>query len=652
MSAMPDSRARPAEQIPKSPTPGRLPPQMLALLERHLPAVVWMTDANLRLSFSLGRGMAELGMHPPEVAGRTLYECFGVTDPEFPPIAAHRRALAGESQAFEWPWGERIFQVYLEPLREDSGSICGVLGVAVDMTEHDRAERARLASEQRYRSLFENAHDVVFVLDLAGNFLSVNRAAQRISGYRRHELLGMNISQLLDKAASRYVSELIHRALGGETSAQFELPLRARDGRLVYLDVSARLEFANGAPAAICGIARDVTERKRLEAQLWEAQKMELIGALAGSVAHDFNNLLTAILGYADLLRSQKQDEAQVLEAADVIQNAAERGRQLAARLLGLSRRGKAQDTAVDLHALLREISASLSRTLPPDITLLECFEAPRAVTRGDPGQLHQALLTLALNARDALAGSGTLMLRTELVSLKPETYRDLGVAGPGPHVKVSVTDTGAGIAPEHLPRLFEPYFTTKPETVGAGTGLAMVHGIVRNHGGTVRVASRPGQGSTFEVYLPLFETESHPEVSPPEGSGEASGAILVIDDDPMVARTAVRLLERLGYQAVYLTDARQALEVLRQDPGAFDLVLLDMVMPGMGGAQCLRELRSLCPRLPVLVTTGYAGEGAIGRMRAEGAAGFLAKPFTLDQLGSAVRSALEARRAGPIEGG
>ncbi len=613
--------------------------RLLALLARHVPGVIWTADRELRFTASLGRALTELGLGAGEVVGRSLYDYFGTTDPDFPPIAAHRRALAGDSQTFEWIWKERQFEVYLEPLRETSGEVSGVLGLAVDVTERVRAESERLASEQRYRSLFENAHDVVFMLDLAGNFLAVNRAAERVSGYRRQELLGMNITQLLDSGAARYVSERIQRALGGETHAEFELPIRARDGRQVYLEVSARLEFTEGLPSAIQGIARDVTERKRLEEQLREAQKTEAIGALAAGVAHELNNVLTAILGYTDLLRKGAGKGDLVGEAAEVIHKAAERARQIALGLLGLARRGKARDTAVDLHALLREITALLGPSLSRNITLLEHYDAPAAVTRGDCTQLHQALLNLALNALEAMPQGGTLMLRTELVTVTAETYRDLGVAAPGPYVKVSITDTGRGIAPEHLPHLFEPFFTTKAQS--SGLGLAVVHGVVKNHGGAVRVLSRPGQGSTFEVYLPLVENAAPSRSRLAEPGPAGAGAVLVVDDDAAVALAAVRLLERLGYEAVFLTDGAQALEVLRQEPEAFRLVVADMVMPGMSGEEFLRGLKAFAPDLPVIMATGYAGEGAGERVREAGAAGYLAKPYTLDQLREAVRQAL-----------
>jgi two-component system cell cycle sensor histidine kinase/response regulator CckA len=630
------ARARPGSDFPAPLAAGPL----LRLLAYQLPAVIWTTDRQLRFTSSFGRGLADLGLRPGQLVGWSLFDYFQTDDPDFPPIAAHRRALRGEALTEEFRWSNRLYQAHLEPLPERQG----VLGLAVDVTERDRAERARLAGEQRYRQLFEDAPDVIFTLDLEGNFTSLNKAAQRISGYQRSELLGANIARLLEPEPTRFVFECIRRALGGETSAEFELPILTKDGRRIYLEVSARLQFVNGRPTGIQGIARDVTERKRLEEQLRQSQKLEAIGELAGGVAHDFNNLLSAILGYADLLLGRPEPDGLVREAAQVIQKAAERAQQLAARLLGFARRGKLQDIPVDLHALLDELLGLLERTLPRSITIVKRFQAEPAFSRGDPGQLYQVFLNLALNARDAMPEGGVLTFQTELAELGAESLRAIGAPAPGAYVKVSVADTGAGIAEEHLPRLFEPFFTTKQAGGGSGMGLAMVYGIVKNHAGAIQVSSRPGCGSTFTVYLPLERSaEVREAAAPAQAPARAQAAILVIDDEPMVGQTAVRLLESLGYRATSISDPSEALEAFRTaDPG-FDLVLLDMLMPGFSGEQCLRALKAARPEIPVIVTSGYCPEEVARGLREAGAACFLPKPYQMSQLAEAVRGLLGA---------
>jgi len=615
--------------------------ELLKLLVEHLPAVIWTTDRGLRFTSSFGRALEDLGLRPGELVGLSLSDYFQTTDPDYPLIAAHRRALEGERAALWFPWNERIFQAHLEPLPGGGRQIRGVLGLAVDVTEQECAERERLASEQRYRRLFEDALDVIFTLDLRGNFTSLNRAAERVSGYKRSELLGASVNRLLEPEAARYVAERIQRALGGETTAEFELPILTKDGRRVFLDVSARLQFVNGRPAGVQGIARDITERKRLEEQVRQTQRLEAIGELAGGVAHDFNNLLSAILGYADLLKANSKSGELVYEAAGVIQNAGERAQQLSARLLGYARRGKSQHTAVDVHALLDELLALLERTLPKDITLVKSFGCPQATVMGDPGQLQQVFMNLALNARDAMPQGGTLSLLTELVELDTETFRLLGAAGPGPHVKISVSDTGVGIAPEILPRLFEPFFTTKGRSGGTGMGLAMVYGIVKNHGGAVEVHSQPSRGATFAVYLPSAPVLPLPARQATQAPARGTGCVLVVDDEETVGRATTRMLEFMGYQAVWAGDSQEAVEILRSAPDGFDIVLLDLLMPGLTGQDCYEAMKAVRPDLRVIVTSGYVEDGAAQRLLDMGAAAFLPKPFHLTQLSAVLQQVL-----------
>ena len=612
--------------------------QLLGPIAEHVNAIIWTTDRRLRFTSAFGRPIPEIGFNPHRIIGLSLLECFRNTEPDSLPIAAHRAALEGAPQSYEFRAGDRLFDCHLSPLRSQSGAVQGVLGLAVDITERELAERTRLATEQRYRELIEEAPDVIFALDLNGNLISLNKAAERITGYRRHELLGRNIASLLEPEAARQVTERIQRALGGETSAEFELPIRTKSGQRLILEVSARLQFTHGRPSGIQGIGRDVTERKRLEAELRERQRMEAVAELAGGLAHEFNNLLTAILGYADLLVSQSAPGEFVHEAAEVIQRAAERAQQLSTRLLGFARRGKQQNLLLDLHELVREVKALLDDTLPKNITVLLRTEAPNSIVKGDPGQLHQAFIDLALYARDSMPKGGTLTFHTEGVTLDAETFRKLGAAAPGPHIKISVSDSGEGIPAEILPHLFKPLLLAKEQQGTAGLGLAVVYGIVKNHGGAIQVSSGPGSGTTFEIYLPLAKEDLAKQAQPLHAAPRAgSGAILIIDDEMVVGQTLVRLLERLGYTAIAVCEPEQAVEAFRCDPQAFDLVILDVVMPGLGGEQCFRRLRAIRPDTPIILTSGYAQDETTRRLLEAGASRFLPKPFHLAQLAEAI---------------
>ncbi len=511
--------------------------------------------------------------------------------------------------------------------------------------QRTEAERARLDCEQKYRQLFEEALDIVFTLDLEGNFTSVNKAGQRISGYTRNEILAMNLAGLVEPECLPSIKEKIQRALGGETIPPFELAVLTRDGRHALVEVSARLQFENGRPALIQGIARDITERKRLEEQLRHRQKMEAIGELASGVAHDFNNLLSAILGYADLLKAQSKPGDTTREAAEVIVKAGERAQQLTRRLLGFTPRGDGQNVAVDLHAVLREVAALLKPTFPKHIEIATRLEAESPVVLGDPDQMHQVFLNLALNARDAMPQGGMLTFQTEASELNEQSAARLGATSPGSYLRVSVTDTGVGIPSEHQPRIFEPFFTTKERGKGAGIGLSVVYGIVKNHGGAIEVLSQPGQGTAFRIYLP-FHADTPIAAAPARAANRLRGAgrVLVIDDEEIVCRVTTSMLESLGYQVVWIPDPRQAVEVYRKASAAFDLVIVDMIMPGLGGIACFRALREINPTVKAILSSGFAQDAAVEQALQAGMLAVLPKPYQCEQLAEVVSAALPSR--------
>jgi len=392
--------------------------------------------------------------------------------------------------------------------------------------------------------------------------------------------------------------------------------------------------------------------QRQTEASLGQAQKLEAIGLLAGGVAHDFNNLLVGIVGYSDVLGRSSEPGTLAAEAAQVIGQASRRASELTRQLLAFARKGKQREEPVDLHALMTEVGALLARTIGKDIEVVCRPLAPRATVVGDPSQLHQVVLNLGVNARDAMPRGGTLTMETRLETLDEARAWPLALA-PGRYVVLAVRDTGVGIPPEVRQRLFEPFFTTKAEDKGTGMGLAMVYGIVKSHGGAVQVESAEGRGSTFEVWFPEAGERDHlpaPEVpSPTPGlmaAVQASGAlVLVVDDEETVRRTAARMLRALGLRTAQAAGGPEALEWLRAHPGEASAVLLDFGMPGMDGLTCFRRLRELEPRLPVLVSSGYAEGGQIQVMLDEGGALPLPKPYTGDELARAVFTAVASRR-------
>jgi PAS domain S-box len=414
--------------------------------------------------------------------------------------------------------------------------------------------------------------------------------------------------------------------------ARHETTLRTRSGTPVFLEISTQVLFQDGEPVAIQGIARDITERKRLEEQIRQSQKMEAIGVLAGGIAHDFNNLLTGILGYAYLLQEENEEHGIKSEGLEVIIKSSERAAQLTTQLLGFARRGKNQNAPNDIHALVKEVTDLLQRTIDKRIRIACDLHAARSYVLGDPNQMYQTLLNLCVNARDAMPDGGDLLISTRVN---------------GSSLVISVSDTGVGIPDAIRDRIFEPFFTTKESNHGSGMGLAMVYGIVKNHGGSVQVESSVGVGTTFHITLPLSGdqlAQSPVQYVHPVLAGK--GRILVIDDEDIVRQVLSRMLQELGYEVVGLNDSRQAIEYYREHHHQIDAVIFDLIMPRLGGKECLMALREINPTLPAVLSTGYGYNLQVQDIMDFGAVGFLKKPYQLSQLSQILQYVVSKKAA------
>jgi signal transduction histidine kinase/CheY-like chemotaxis protein len=392
-------------------------------------------------------------------------------------------------------------------------------------------------------------------------------------------------------------------------------------------------------------LARDSDEHRRTEERLRHAQKMEALGQLAGGVAHDFNNVLTGILACATAIAEEAPRGSPAEEAARVIEQAGRRAAELTRQLLGFARRGKLRAAPVDVHAAVAEAARLLARTLDPRIVLVQRLEAAHATVFGDAGQLQQAILNLAVNARDALPRGGTVTFATSNVERTAADLAAHPAACPGRYVALSVADTGAGIPPELRERIFEPFFTTKEPGRGTGMGLATVYGIATNHGGLVELESEPDRGARFTLLLPVHDGAAPPaRQAAPVHLGRPA-RVLVVDDDPAVRAGAARALAVLRCAAEVCETGAGALAALRADPSGVDLAIVDLGMPGMDGLATFRALRAVAPALPVVVSSGYGADGRAQEVLDAGACGFLPKPWALDQLAAAISGALASRR-------
>ncbi len=514
--------------------------------------------------------------------------------------------------------------------------------VAMAIARTRAAERLQ-SSEHKYRQLFEGNPAAMFVYDAETlRFLAVNEAAVRRYGYTREEFLGMTLIDMRPAEEAGRLREVLAQYRGGAARAT-GLRHARRDGTLLDVEVTFDdIEF-EGRPARLA-VVEDVTERHRLEGQLRQAQKMEAVGQLAGGIAHDFNNLLTAIVGYATLLERTLPPDAAAREEAQEIIGAARRAANLTHQLLAFSRKQVLRPTVVDVNVVVRDIERILHRVIGEHITLRTSLDPGLAPVLADPSQLDQVIMNLAVNARDAMPGGGRITIETANVPLDTELAQVHPDARPGGYVLLTVSDTGTGLSPDATAHLFEPFFTTKEVGKGTGLGLATVYGIVRQSGGFIGVDSEPGRGTRFRIYLPRAESpakepvKSH--VAPSTASLEA-GTVLVVEDEAGVRHLARDVLRRSGYRVLEAADGAEALRLVAQE-GTIDLLLTDVVMPGMSGAELAERFRALRPRARVLYASGYADEALGSHGLPSGGVPYLQKPFEPDDLVRRVRELLE----------
>jgi len=583
------------------------------------------------------------------LVGKKCYRVFQQRDTPCPWCPAIPAMETGEvhSRVVPYPSEEEArgrFELTAFPLTDETGQVVGAIEHVKDVTDRWRAEEALRKSEEDYRLLFEQSGDgIVVVAD--GKVVRANRALADIHGCSVEDLIGTPSTDLLHPDERAVAAERIRGIIDGtleQPGIQQYHALRA-DGSLALVEYRSRRILWEGRPA-VQAVVRDVTEQVRFQDQLQQAMKMEAVGQLAGGVAHDFNNLMTGILCHAGLLKSEGVTGETVRETAGLIEGAARRAAELTSQLLGFARRGKQQDVPVDLLGTVETGVRLLSRSLNPAIRVrIHCRE-PRAYVRGDPAQMEQVVLNLAMNARDAMPDGGTVTFCIKQRDVGQEDCAGRAHAVPGRYTVLSVADTGCGIPKEQQTRVFEPFFTTKPQGKGTGMGLAMVYGIVRNHGGWIDVESEPDRGTTFRVFLPFAEPPSEgdaPPVSAAAGTPAQADCILVVDDEALVRNVLTRMLGRLGYEVATASSGEEAVARFRNDRHGIALVIIDFRMPAMDGRECFRALKEIDPQVRAVLATGGGTEEPLQDLLDEGLAGIVRKPFEADELDRAVRRVL-----------
>jgi signal transduction histidine kinase/DNA-binding response OmpR family regulator len=505
-------------------------------------------------------------------------------------------------------------------------------------------------NEAKYRLLFETVrHGFAFhepIYDENQNlvdcrFIETNPAQQVIFGRSSDEIVNQSLCQLLPHSGKTWIASCRESVLAGKaTRTEMFVPEIEK-----HLDILA----FNPGNGHLVTLMADITDRKRLETQLLQAQKMEAIGTLAGGIAHDFNNILGGIMGYAELARLQLEDHAEAAHKIDQVLNSGARAKDLVRRILSFSREHDIERKPIEAHTVIDEVLKLIRAALPTTIEIHKEVRSENDTILADPTQVHQILMNLCANAQHAMrakGGSLTVALDNESLDMEALTRRHLHLT-PGDYLKISVADTGTGIPSKWINQIFDPYFTTKNRGEGTGLGLAVVMGIATAHGGTANVISDEGKGSCFEIYLPLTQTPSTYDPIKPfqRALGRGKERVLFVDDEEILVEIGSEMLRTLGYTVTAKSDAEEAWNCFKQTPEEFDLLVTDLTMPRLTGDQLAEKVVALRPGFPVIITTGNSAEISAVLAKSKNICGYIPKPMVLGELAYSVRQALDNRQ-------
>ena len=557
------------------------------------------------------------------------------------------------NQRIIWGKASRIFN--------SRGDLIGAIETMRDITDRKKAEKRLRASEERYRLAADNIHDMISLYDMDLKYTYVSPSVERITGYTSHDMIGQSALAIIEDEESHQKLAAIHDQIRELVRNQdpflqsrswtVELKRIVKSGNPMWTESNINILLDDrGRPLGILCVTRDIDERKRAQEQmqfyqehLQRSQKLEAIGTLAGGIAHDFNNILSVIIGFSELIRDDRSTGDKTREMIVEVLKAGERARDLVHQILTFSRQVEVEVQPLAVHLIVKEALKLLRATIPTTIAIVQDIDPATGSILADPTQIHQVVMNLCANAYQAMQNTGgTLSVSLEALALDGHAaYRHPDLKT-GDYVKLSVQDTGCGMDETTLRRIFEPFFTTKEQGVGSGLGLAITHGIIRKLGGAIVVSSTPGTGSCFEVFLPRFGIDVYEDTAAaeaiPAGKGER---VLLVDDEPDIVKFTAIMLEQLGYAVSAHTSSQEALETLRGDPHAFDLVISDQTMPGLRGDQLATAILGIRPGIPIVLMTGYSAvidrEGATQL----GVKGFIDKPFSSTTMARSIRKAL-----------
>ncbi len=599
-----------------------------------------------------------LGYSPSAMAGMNYCECMSSENAQKVYQTFNQIYETGEpAKGFDW----EIFKVdgsrgHLDTavtlMKDAEGNPIGFRGIVRDMTQRKKSENALRESEAKYRQLLNHAPSGIYEIDLAsGKFTSVNDVMCEYTGYSRHELLSMRALDILTEESQKKSIQRLEKIMNGEkvpTSVDYKI--KTKNGREICALLNTKfLHDPEGRTTGVLVVAHDITEQKQaeeekknLEHQLQQAQKMEAIGTLAGGIAHDFNNILSVIIGYTELILMNAHVDSEVRQNLKEIFNASKHARDMVKQILAFSRQNKQERKPIQVAHIVKEALKMLRASLPSTISIQQKIEKNTGIIEADPSQIHQVLMNLCTNAAHAIdEKDGVLNVSLANVDLDQAAAANITDIRPGSYLKLSVSDTGDGIPPEAFPQIFNPYFTTKEKGEGTGLGLAVVQGIIKSLNGTITVESEVGKGSTFEVYLPIIKRELAKEEEMPKPLPMGYERILLIDDEQPLVEIGKQMLERLGYKVDTRTSSIEALNLFKADPHRFDLVITDIVMPNMTGDKLADEMIGIRPDIPIVLCTGYSEKFTRRDASDMGIEAFLMKPLVMQDLANTVRQAL-----------
>jgi len=560
---------------------------------------------------------------------------------ENPVISYEHQVLAADGELRWQTWTDHA-------IFDNDGELQQYQSIGLDSTESKKTEQALRDSEERFRELAELMPETIFEMDLQGKLTFVNRNAFNYFGYTPADLKqGLSAFDMLIPGDRDLAKQNIAKILSGERTSINEYTALRKEGTTFPVIVHSAPIFKESKPVGLRGFIIDIADRKKaeeerhkLEVQFQQAQRFEALGTLAGGIAHDFNNLLMNIQGNASLMLFEIDDTHPHFELLKNIEKQVKSGAQLTRQMLGYARKGKFNVKPLDLNQIVKESAETFRRTRK-EITIERELEDDLFSIAADQGQIEQVLLNLYVNASDAMPGGGKLFLKTKNethVNIKGDRYNPK----PGNYVQLTVSDTGIGMDKATLERIFDPFFTTKEMGRGTGLGLASVYGIIKNHDGYIDVESEKGSGTTFTIFLPASEkgVEDHAEADARLIKG--SGTLLIVDDEELVLEVGVNMLERLGYNVLKANNGAEAVEIFEANKDKIKMVILDIIMPGMGGGVVYDKIKAINPAVKVLLSSGYSVDGMAIELLERGCDGFMQKPFTIEQLSGKIQQIMK----------